>query len=140
MADEKETKQEVTTIQQPDKEAEEAPQAVERAEQKTETIPARFSAENIKPGATVRVSQKIVEGSKERIQIFEGMVLAKRGSRGVNQTITVRKVSNGYGVERIFPLASPTITNIEVVKQMRVRRAKLNYLRNPRAKKLKEVK
>ncbi len=99
----------------------------------------RFSTENIKPGSTVRVSQKIVEGAKERIQVFEGIVLGKRGSRGVNQTITVRKVSNGFGVERIFPLALPTITNIEVVKQAKVRRAKLGYLRNPRAKKLKEV-
>ncbi len=102
-------------------------------------VAVRFSTENIKPGSTVRVSQKIVEGAKERIQIFEGIVLKKRGSRGVNQTITVRKVSDGFGVERIFPLSLPTVTNIEVVKQAKVRRAKLHYLRNPRTKKLKEV-
>lgn len=99
----------------------------------------RFDPDVILPGATVRVSQKIVEGTKERIQIFEGMVLGKRGSRGVNQTITVRKVSGGYGVERILPLALPTIVDIKVVKQAKVRRAKLGYLRNPRARKLQEV-
>lgn len=100
---------------------------------------ARFDPTAITPGVTVRVSQKIVEGNKERIQVFEGIVLAKRGSRGMNQTITVRKMSGGYGVERIFPLALPTITSIEVVRRAKVRRAKLNYLRNPRARKLKEV-
>ncbi len=99
----------------------------------------RFDPDTILPGSTVRVSQKIVEGTKERIQVFEGMVLSKRGSRGVNQTITVRKVSGGYGVERILPLALPTIVDIKVVKQAKVRRAKLNYLRNPRARKLQEV-
>lgn len=99
----------------------------------------RFDPDTILPGATVRVSQKIVEGAKERIQAFEGVVLGKRGSRGVNQTITVRKVSGGYGVERIFPLALPTITDIKIVRQARVRRAKLGYLRNPRARKLQEV-
>lgn len=99
----------------------------------------RFDPDTILPGATVRVSQKIVEGAKERIQVFEGIVLGKRGSRGVNQTITVRKVSGGFGVERIFPLALPTITDIKIVKQMRVRRAKLGYLRNPRARKLQEA-
>ncbi len=99
----------------------------------------RFSTNVIKPGATVRVSQKIVEGDKERVQVFEGIVLGRRGSKGVNETITVRKLSQGFGVERIFPLALPTITNIEVVKQARIRRAKLGYLRDPRAKKLKDA-
>ncbi len=98
----------------------------------------RFDERAIRPGATVRVAQKIVEGNKERVQTFEGVVLARRGS-GADKTITVRKMTQGYGVERIFPLSLPTITNIEVVKQARVRRAKLNYLRNPRAKKLKEA-
>lgn len=112
-------------------------QAVEPEAQHKDVAP-RFSTEAIKPGATVRVSQKIIEGNKERIQVFEGMVLSKRGSIGVNQTVTVRKVSGGYGVERIYPLALPTITDIKVVKQAKVRRAKLNYLRNPRAKKLRD--
>ena len=94
----------------------------------------------IRPGATVRVSQKIIEGNKERIQVFEGIVLSRRGEAGPNETITVRKVSQGYGVERIYPLSLPTITNIDIVKQARVRRAKLGYLRHPRAKKLKETK
>lgn len=98
---------------------------------------------SIKPGQVVRVHQKIKElnakgEEKERIQIFEGIVLARRGGQGVNSTITVRKVSNGIGVERIFPLELPTITNIEIVKQFKVKRAKLYYLKNY-AKKMKEV-
>lgn len=101
---------------------------------------ARFDTSKIIPGATIRVSQKIKEGEKERVQVFEGLVIAKRGRTGINTTITVRKVSNGVGVERIFPLAMPTITNIEVVKQAIVRRAKLHFMRNPRAKKLREAK
>ena len=101
----------------------------------------RFVA--IKPGQVVRVHQKIKEMNakgeeKERIQIYEGVVLSKRGGRGANGTITVRKVSNGVGVERIFPLELPTITNIEIVKQLKVRRAKLYYMRGY-GKKIKEV-
>lgn len=97
----------------------------------------------IKPGQVVRVHQKIKElnakgEEKDRIQIFEGLVLAKHGGQSTNATITVRKVSNGIGVERIFPLHLPTITNIEVVKQLRVKRAKLYYMRNY-GKKTKEV-
>lgn len=99
----------------------------------------RFSTEPLRPGAVVRVAQRIVEGEKERIQNFEGMIIAKRGSRKEHATITVRKVSNGVGVERIFPLALPTITNIEVVRQTKVRRAKLNYLRKPHAKKSRDA-
>lgn len=111
----------------------------EKKQTQAEKPAERFSTEPIKPGATVRVSQKIVEGDKERIQVFEGIVLGRRGSRGANETITVRKLSQGFGVERIFPLALPTITNIEVVKQARVHRAKLGYLRDSRAKKLKDA-
>ena len=85
------------------------------------------------PGDTVRVYVKIVEGDKERIQAFEGHVLQKRGS-GISSTFTVRKVSNGVGVERIFPLHSPSIEKIEVVRRGKVRRAKLFYLRQRKGK------
>ena len=79
-------------------------------------------------GDTLRVHVKIVEGQRERIQIFEGYVL-KRQHGGINETFTVRKLSNGIGVEKTFPLHSPRIEKIEVVKKGRVRRAKLNYMR-----------
>lgn len=80
-------------------------------------------------GDTVRVDVKIVEGKRERIQAFEGVVIARKGA-GISETFTVRKVSYGVGVERIFPLHSPSIANIVVVKKGKVRRAKLNFLRN----------
>ena len=79
-------------------------------------------------GDTLRVHVKIIEGQRERIQVFEGYVL-KRQHGGVNETFTVRKLSNGIGVEKTFPLHSPRIEKIEVVKRGRVRRAKLNYMR-----------
>lgn len=80
-------------------------------------------------GDTVRVDVKIVEGKRERIQAFEGMVIARKGG-GISETFTVRKVSYGVGVERIFPLHSPKIANITVVKKGKARRAKLTFLRN----------
>jgi large subunit ribosomal protein L19 len=80
------------------------------------------------PGDTVRVSVKVVEGSRERVQAFEGVCIARR-NRGINSSFTVRKISYGEGVERIFPLYSPQIASIEVVRRGRVRRAKLYYLR-----------
>ena len=80
-------------------------------------------------GDTVRVDVKIVEGKRERIQAFEGVVIARKGA-GISETFTVRKVSYGVGVERIFPVHSPSIANITVVKKGKVRRAKLNFLRN----------
>ncbi|MEW6215694.1 MAG: 50S ribosomal protein L19 [Nitrospirota bacterium] len=90
-------------------------------------------------GDTVRVSVKVVEGDRERIQPFEGVVIARRGS-GTRETFMVRKVSFGIGVERIFPLSSPAIDKIEVLKRGRVRRAKLYYLRGKKGKaaKIKE--
>ncbi len=81
-----------------------------------------------RPGDTVRVNVRVKEGEKERLQAFEGVCIARRGS-GVSQTFTVRKISSGIGVERIFPLHSPMIGSIAVVRRGRVRRAKLYYLR-----------
>lgn len=80
------------------------------------------------PGDTVRVHLKVVEGERERIQVFEGVVIACANG-GLRETFTVRKISGGIGVERIFPLHSPMIAKIEVVRRGRVRRAKLYYLR-----------
>ena len=84
-------------------------------------------------GDTVSVYTKVVEGSRERIQVFEGTVIARKGS-GLKETFTVRKISYGVGVERIFPLNSPRIDKIEVVKKGKVRRAKLYYMRKLRGK------
>jgi len=86
-----------------------------------------------KVGDTVKVHYKIKEGSKERIQVFQGIVIQKRGAQ-ISQTFTVRKISNGIGVERIFPLNSPNIQKVDVVRFGRVRRAKLFYLRNAKGK------
>ncbi len=81
------------------------------------------------PGDTVRVMVRVREGDKERLQAFEGVVIAKRGG-GISETFTVRKISAGVGVERIFPNHSPTIATVDVVRRGRVRRAKLYYLRS----------
>ena len=81
------------------------------------------------PGDTVRVHAKIVEGSRERIQMFEGIVLGRQGE-GVRETFTVRRISYGVGVERMFPVHSPRIEKIDVLRKGVVRRAKLYYLRN----------
>lgn len=82
-----------------------------------------------KVGYTVRVNVKIVEGKRQRIQAFEGVVIARKGS-GIGETFTVRKKSFGVGVERVFPINSPVIDSIEIIKKGRVRRAKLNFLRD----------
>ncbi len=91
-------------------------------------------------GDTVRVHVKIKEGDKSRIQIFEGTVIAKKHG-GINETFTVRRVAHGCGIERVFPLHSPVVEKVEVVRSGRVRRAKLYYLRNRvgKAAKVKEA-
>jgi large subunit ribosomal protein L19 len=81
------------------------------------------------PGDTVRVMVRVKEGDKERLQAFEGLVIAKRGG-GISENFTVRKISAGVGVERIFPMHSPILASVDVVRRGRVRRAKLYYLRN----------
>ena len=98
------------------------------------------NAENFSVGDTVKVFFKIVEGTTERIQDFEGIVIAKNNS-GIRKTFTVRKISYGVGVEKIFPVHSPRIEKIEVLRRGRVRRAKLYYLRSRvgKAAKVKEL-
>lgn len=93
----------------------------------------RLDLPNFAPGDTVKVHVKIKEGEKERIQVFQGVVISKRKGT-TNATFTVRKVSYGVGVERIFPLHSPVIDKVEIITKGRVRRAKIYYLRNLRGK------
>lgn len=95
---------------------------------------------NFRVGDRVKVHVKVTEGDTERIQVFDGIIIAIRGS-GVSKTFTVRKISYGVGVERIFPVNSPKIANIELVRSNKVRRAKLTYLRNLKGKaaRLKEL-
>lgn len=108
---------------------------------KIEDAQRKENVDEFKVGDTVRVSAKIKEGNRERVQVFEGTVL-KRQNGGIRETFTVRKISNGVGVEKTWPLHSPTIEKIEVVRRGKVRRAKLNYLRSRvgKAAKVKEKK
>jgi len=92
---------------------------------------------DIKPGDVIKIHQKIKDGDKDRIQIFEGLVLAKKHGKGINANITVRKVVDGVGVERIFPINAPFIDKIEVVRSAKVRRSKLYYLRTAKGKRAK---
>jgi len=123
---------------------EQQPEA-EKQENKEETKKVEVSEEQpeLKPGMTVRVHQKIKEVNakgeeKERIQYFEGMIIAKKHGGEIGGTITVSKLSDGIGVEKIFPLNLPTITKIEIKKKARVRRAKLYFLKRGYKKRLKE--
>ncbi len=96
-------------------------------EQKKSDVPA------FKVGDSVRVHTKVIEGDKERIQLFTGIVIGRKGT-GINENFTVRRISYGEGVERVFPIHSPRISKIEVEKQGTARRAKLNYLRGRKGK------
>lgn len=93
--------------------------------------------ESIKPGWTVRVNQRIKEGAKTRVQAFEGTVIARKHGTEAGGTVTVRKVSSGIGVEKVFPIHLPSIESVKVVKKTKVRRAKLYYLRDKTAKEIR---
>ena len=105
------------------------------------TVLEKFNADqekelpDIRPGDTIKVHQKIKEGDKERIQIFEGIVLARKHGKGINSTITVRKVVDGVGVERVFPVHTPAVAKFEIIRSGKVRRSKLYYLRTAKGKK-----
>jgi large subunit ribosomal protein L19 len=101
-------------------------EVIEKEQHKSDVTP--FSV-----GDSVRVHTRVVEGDKERIQIFSGVVIGRKG-RGLNETFTVRRISYGEGVERVFPLHSPRIAKVELEQQGRTRRAKLNYLRTRKGK------
>lgn len=98
-----------------------------------EKVQMKEEVPSFQPGDTVRVHLRVVEGEKERVQVFEGVIIARKGG-GIRETFTVRKISYGIGVERMFPLHSPRIEKIEVVRRGKVRRAKLYYLRQRRGK------
>ncbi|MCR9064860.1 MAG: 50S ribosomal protein L19 [Cytophagales bacterium] len=104
--------------------------------------PEKTETPDFKAGDTVNVHVRIKEGNKERIQVFQGAVIQRKNFGTNGETFTVRKISNGIGVERIFPILSPSIEKIEVLRRGKVRRAKLYYLRNKhgRAAKIKELK
>jgi large subunit ribosomal protein L19 len=105
---------------------------IESEQMKTDIAP-------FKVGDTVKVHTRVIEGDKERIQMFSGIVIGRRGT-GLNSFFTVRRISYGEGVERVFPLHSPRIAKIEVERQGNVRRAKLNYLRDRKGKQAMAVK
>lgn len=97
----------------------------------------RSDLPEIHPGDTVKVVQKIKEGEKERLTAFEGLVIAKKHGQGISATFTVRKVVDGIGVERVFPLHSPMIDKVEVLRRAKVRRAKLYYIRDKAAREVR---
>lgn len=97
----------------------------------------RADLPDIKPGSTIKVYQRIKEGDKTRVASFEGLVIARKHGRGVTATFTVRRVIDGIGVERIFPLHSPTIDKIDVISRSKVRRAKLYYVREKAAREVR---
>ncbi|HZZ99781.1 MAG TPA: 50S ribosomal protein L19 [Candidatus Paceibacterota bacterium] len=94
--------------------------------------------EGVRPGWVVRISQRIKEGEKTRVQAFEGTVIARKHGQEAGGTITVRKISNGIGVEKVFPLSLPSIEKVQVVRKTKVRRAKLYYLRDKTSKEIRK--
>ena len=104
---------------------------IEAAE--VERLTAERAVPDFDPGDTLKVNVKVIEGTRERIQAYEGVCIAKKGE-GINASFTVRKISYGEGVERVFPLYSPRVASIEVIRRGDVRRAKLYYLRDRRGK------
>lgn len=108
----------------------------ERVMNKLEQVEQEYLRQDIpefRPGDTLKVHVRVSEGDKERVQVFQGVVIARRGG-GTGESFTVRKISGGIGVERVFPLHSPVLDSIEVVRRGKVRRAKLYYLRRLRGK------
>lgn len=102
-------------------------------EQQVAQLTSERAVPEFRPGDTVRVNVRVIEGNRERVQAYEGVCIARR-NRGINSSFTVRKISYGEGVERVFPLYSPRIDSIDVVRRGKVRRAKLYYLRELRGK------
>lgn len=123
-------------IEDEEKIQEQEEQAKQKAEEEAQEAEEIKKVE-LRPGMTIRVHERIREGEKERVQVFQGIVLALRGKKESEKTVTVRKNSFGIGVEKIYPLASPLVEKIEVVKVAKVRQSKLYYLRNY-GKRLKE--
>jgi len=98
----------------------------------------RTDMPEIRPGDTVKIQQRIKEGDKERLSAFEGLVIACKHGKGISGTFTVRKVVDGIGVERIFPLHSPVIAKVEILRRSKVRRAKLYYIRDKAAREVRK--
>ncbi len=144
MSDEQ-TKDEVLSTEETPA-VEEAPSPVTPVEEEIAVDPKEIKKEDLKPGMTIRIHERIKDVSakgeeRERIQIFQGMIIAMRGG-AISRTMTVRKVTGGFGVEKIYPLHSPVIIKLELVKQAKTRRAKLSYLKDLRSRfkrKLKET-
>lgn len=105
-----------------------------------ETKHARRNIPDFRPGDIVRVREKVREGAKERVALFEGLVIARKHGAGLDGTFTVRRVISGMGVERIFPLHSPRLEKIEIIKRTKVRRAKLYYVRRQMGKRVRRRK
>ncbi len=138
MAEETQKEENVAEVETETVETEATEEVKEPAEEKG-MVEANMKEDlpGIRPGDTVKVHQKIKEKNKDRIQVFEGQVLARKHGKGISSTITVRKVIDSIGVEKIFPLHSPSIEKIEIVRHAKARRAKLYYLRGAKGRKSK---